>query len=113
VPKPKVVLVISLLGRDFRNRPPLAVGLSYLADNDDMLLLNGIDAINLSSRPSDDLIPLAARCLSNADALTQIVQKAQKAGSLTVLPSIGRGSDSRLAHESERRLRWEYFAERI
>ncbi len=54
--------------------------------------LGPIDAITLSSRPSDDLIPLATRCLSNADALNRIVVRAQKAGSLTILPYIGRGS---------------------
>ncbi len=84
--------------------------MSHLAGKDDMLLLSGnqntafehyrehslglapIDAITLSSRPSDDLIPLATRCLSNADALNRIVVRAQKAGSLTVRPYIGRGS---------------------
>ncbi len=89
--------------------------ISYLAGNDDMLLLSGnqntafelyrqhslglgpIDVINLSTRPSDDLVPLAIRCLSNADALNRITERAQKAGSLTVLPHIGRGSAWRLA----------------
>jgi pre ATP-grasp domain-containing protein len=89
--------------------------ISHLADRDDMLLLSGnrneafehyrehslglgrIDAITLSSRPSDDLIPLATRCLLDPNALNRIVARAQKIGTLTILPYIGKGSTWLLA----------------
>ena len=84
--------------------------ISHLAANDDMLLLSGnrnaafehyrehnlglgaIDVINLPLLETDNLIPLATRCLSNANALNRIVARAQKAGALTILPYIGRAS---------------------
>jgi hypothetical protein len=84
--------------------------ISHLADKDDMLLLSGnrnaafehyrehnlglgrINAITLSSRPNDYLIPLATRCLLNPNALNRVVARAQKVGSLTILPYIGKGS---------------------
>lgn len=84
--------------------------ISHLAANDDMLLLSGnrnaafehyrehslglgaIDVITLPLQGGDNLIPLATRCLSNANALNRIVARAQKAGTLTILPYIGRGS---------------------
>lgn len=84
--------------------------MSHLADKDDILLLSGdrhrafeeyrehclglgrIDAITLPSRPSDDLVPLATRCLSSPGALSRIVAMAHAAGTLTVVPYIGRGS---------------------
>ncbi len=89
--------------------------ISHLADKDDMLLLSGnrnaafehyrehnlglgrINAITLSSRPSDYLIPLATRCLSNPNALNRIVARAHEVGTLTILPYIGKGSTWRLA----------------
>ena len=89
--------------------------ISCLAANDDMLLLSGnrnsaferyrehhlglgaIDAVTLRLNRNDNLVPLATRCLSDASALNRIVVKAQKAGSLTILPYIGKGSAWMLA----------------
>lgn len=55
--------------------------------------------VNIVARaPSKNaLLPLAARCLLDAAAFSQIVEKTKEAGGLTIVPHIGMGSVWRLA----------------
>lgn len=89
--------------------------ISHLAAEGDMLLINGgrniaferyrehvlglgtIDAITLPASGRDGLKPLALRCLDREEPFAHITAKARKAGELTILPHIGRGSVWRLA----------------
>ncbi len=84
--------------------------ISHLAADGDMLLLGGarnpaferyrqdvlglgeIDVIALPSERFAQLRPLATRCLADSAALERIAARARKAGILTIVPHIGRGS---------------------
>jgi hypothetical protein len=59
--------------------------------------LGPIVSINVRRFPRNPLLPLAARCLLDAAAFSQIVERTKRAGGLTIVPHIGMGSVWRLA----------------
>ena len=59
--------------------------------------LGPIVSINVRGFPGKPLLPLAERCLLDAAAFSQIVERTKRAGGLTIVPHIGTGSVWRLA----------------
>jgi len=59
--------------------------------------LGPIVSINVRRFPRNPLLPLAARCLLDAAAFSQIVERTKRASGLTIVPHIGMGSVWRLA----------------
>ncbi len=59
--------------------------------------LGPIVSINVRGFTGKPLLPLAERCLLDAAAFSQIVERTKRAGGLTIVPHIGTGSVWRLA----------------